>query len=653
MIKSLFQNISNTHINSLLLSIGSIAFLLTFRTLKKTFNTQKYESKCKNVLVILIKYFPSELIMVIIGILIVYFSDNAGFDSIGDIPKGLPPFKNFLKLIPSKLFWNSGMWLTSFLIAILCFIESFVGGQKYADKLEYNIDASQELIALGVSNIVMSWFQCFISGGALSRTVVVGESGALTPLTGLLCGIFMIVAILLLLPVFAFIPKPVLGSIVVVGVLGLFDFGGMKHLWKINRADFMIMFATVIVTLLLGIDIGVGTGVVLSILIFLKHSAKPHYSVLGRITRYNEYQNYSSPDDDDNPRTHRQKKDHYYVYKDIKYNKNAKLRRDMLMIRWDAPIFFGNFNSFKSRINKQIYRFLLKNKSFLNTNINGEFCLCLSFESVTDMDTTGIDLLYNFFVELKKKYSIFIIISRIKKHIHKIFNKHGDIIDIIGKTNIVYTSLYECEKIWNKHLITKYPNHFKKDLKMIIKPSFARYNTPSIGDDQRDVLAIINNKTPRVLHTKSIDHSRDDSTFIYHHVYKTDIHGQSSRSDIHANTGIYPHGMINHIYHESHNASSSASSVSSPRDDNTNIVTSNPSNKNYKPTISELSNKITTELNSMHEQIMDRETDKLIEGGNPDTAILQLSTKNIELFNQKNAKHKHTSNDDTSNQSSS
>jgi len=526
MIKSLFQNISNTHINSLLLSIGSIAFLLTFRTLKKTFNTQKYESKCKNIMVILIKYFPSELIMVIIGILIVYFSENAGFDSIGDIPKGLPPFKNFLKLIPSKLFWNSGMWLTSFLIAILCFIESFVGGQKYADKLEYNIDASQELIALGISNIVMSWFQCFISGGALSRTVVVGESGALTPLTGLLCGIFMIVAILLLLPVFALIPKPVLGSIVVVGVLGLFDFAGMKHLWKINKGDFVVMCSTIVVTLLLGIDIGVGTGVILSILIFLKHSAKPKYSILGRITRYDEYYHYSSDEDDPQGRTNKFKKDHYYIYKDIKYNKDAKLRRDMLMIRWEAPLFFGNFNSFKSRISKHIYRFLLKNNLFLNDNINGEFCLVLSFESVTDIDTTAIDLLYNLVQEWKKKYKIFIVISRIKKHIYKTFVKHEEILKVIGTDNVTSASLYDCEKMWNKHLVTHYPGFFKKGIKIVMNPAKARYNTPSIGDDQRDVM--INMQTPR---------TKDDSV-LFNNIYKSEseLGGNNTNNPSNKNT---------------------------------------------------------------------------------------------------------------------
>jgi len=526
MITSLIKSLKDTHLNSLFLSIASIAFLYTIRVMKRNFGGAKYDSKCKNRLGVLLKFFPGELVMVAIGILVVFFNEEAGFDIIGDIPKGLPPFKNFLKYTPDRLIWNQGLWLESFLVAVLCFIETFAGGQKYADKVGYKIDASQELVAVGITNTVMSWFQGFISGGALSRTVVVGEAGALTPLTSLICGIFMIVAILLLLPVFALIPKPVLGSIVVVGVLGLFDFAGMKHLWKINKGDFVVMCSTIVVTLLLGIDIGVGTGVILSILIFLKHSAKPKYSILGRITRYDEYYHYSSDEDDPQGRTNKFKKDHYYIYKDIKYNKDAKLRRDMLMIRWEAPLFFGNFNSFKSRISKHIYRFLLKNNLFLNDNINGEFCLVLSFESVTDIDTTAIDLLYNLVQEWKKKYKIFIVISRIKKHIYKTFVKHEEILKVIGTDNVTSASLYDCEKMWNKHLVTHYPGFFKKGIKIVMNPAKARYNTPSIGDDQRDVM--INMQTPR---------TKDDSV-LFNNIYKSEseLGGNNTNNPSNKNT---------------------------------------------------------------------------------------------------------------------
>eukprot|EP00483_Globobulimina_turgida_P011976 UN11998 len=181
------------------------------------------------------------------------------------------------------------------------------------------------------------------------------------------CG--MIFCTTFLLNLFEWLPKPVLGSIVLVGIINLVDIPKMKEIWKVNRRDFFVMMITILVTLFLGIDYGVALGVVVSIILFIQRAAKPHYGVLGKL-----------PDEK------------IHVYRNIKHFPNAQTREDLLIIRWDASIFFANAQSFKTRIRKHIGRHLDKH------NYPKRWCLVLCFSGVNDVDFTGAEVLKAFFM---------------------------------------------------------------------------------------------------------------------------------------------------------------------------------------------------------------------------------------------------------------
>merc|ERR1712130_1093193 len=153
---------------------------------------------------------------------------------------------------------------------------------------------------------------------------------------------------------------------------GLMDPAKIKKIYFLNKRDFIIVVVTIGSTLFLGIDYGVAFGVFASIILFIQSAAKPHYSILGRVV------------DDQIP------KDAAPIYRSVKlYPSNTEKRGDMLMIRWDAPIFFANTASFKSRVKKHIGRFLEENE------YPKPWCLCLCF--------SGLEALEAFFTELQEK----------------------------------------------------------------------------------------------------------------------------------------------------------------------------------------------------------------------------------------------------------
>merc|ERR1719373_1479356 len=375
------------------------------------------------------KYIPTALLLVVVATSIsASQGDSTGWDVVGALPPGLPAPVNFFGYLEEGDFW--ALWVPSILITILSFIESIAVAQKFADKHDYSIDASQELLALGICNLIGSWFQIYPVSGVLSLATVVEAAGATTPLYGIMAGTGLIIVTASVLFLFEWLPKPVLGAIVCVGIMGLMDPGKIKKIYGLNKRDFIIVVVTIGSTLFLGIDFGVAFGVFASIILFIQSAAKPHYSILGRVV------------DDQIP------KDSASIYRSVKlYPSNTEKRGDLLMIRWDAPIFFANTASFKSRIKKHIGRFLETNE------YPSRWCLVLDFSGVNGVDFTAIEMLESFFEELKEKErGMTLLLCKLKTQVLNALTK-GEVLSdhLISKDNVLW-ELHEAEQWWERKL---------------------------------------------------------------------------------------------------------------------------------------------------------------------------------------------------------
>jgi SulP family sulfate permease len=221
--------------------------------------------------------------------LVVWFLDLAasGVQVVGDVPKGLPPLT-----LPS---FSMDMWSNligaAVLISVIGFVESVSVAQTLAAKKRQRIDPDQELIGLGAANLGASFTGGFPVTGGFSRSVVNYDAGADTPAAGAYTAIGLAGASLFLTPLIYHLPKATLAATIIVAVLSLVDFSILKKTWRHSKADFAAVAATMSITLLMGVELGVTAGVSISILIHLYKTSRPHMAIVGQVPETEHYRN--------------------------------------------------------------------------------------------------------------------------------------------------------------------------------------------------------------------------------------------------------------------------------------------------------------------------------------------------------------------------
>ncbi|WP_020410728.1 SulP family inorganic anion transporter [Hahella ganghwensis] len=226
---------------------------------------------------------------VVVTTLTAYLLDlgSLGVALVGDVPSQLPGFS-----LPNI---STDFWLAlagpAALISIIGFVESVSVAQTLAAKRRQRIDPNQELIALGAANVSAGSTQGFPVTGGFSRSVVNFDAGAETPAAGIYTAVGIAIATLLLTPLLAYLPKATLAATIIVAVLSLVDLSILKKTWRYSQADFIAVSATILVTLVLGVEFGVSAGVLLSILIFLLKTSRPHMAIVGQVEGTEHYRN--------------------------------------------------------------------------------------------------------------------------------------------------------------------------------------------------------------------------------------------------------------------------------------------------------------------------------------------------------------------------
>ncbi len=213
--------------------------------------------------------------------------DARGVAVVGEVPQGLPPLT-----LPGL---DPGLWAGLFgsavLISVIGFVESVSVAQTLAAKKRQRIQPDQELIGLGASNVAAAVTGGYPVTGGFARSVVNYDAGAETPAAGAFTAIGIALAALFLTPLLYFLPKATLAATIIVAVLSLVDFGILRRTWSYSRADFAAVAATILLTLGLGVEAGVSAGVVLSVLLYLYRSSRPHIAEVGLVEGTEHFRN--------------------------------------------------------------------------------------------------------------------------------------------------------------------------------------------------------------------------------------------------------------------------------------------------------------------------------------------------------------------------
>jgi len=342
------------------------------------------------------KALPSQLFAVIFGVLIVtFFGLNSGdnkIDIVGNIPSEIPKFQvpNFnWELINTLL----PMALT---IALVSFMESIAVAKAVQSKnREYKIIPNQELISIGFANIVGSFFQSFPTTGGFSRTAVNVQAGAKTGLATIISGVLVFLTLLFLTPYFYNLPKAILAAIIMVGVFGLIDYKEVIHLWKSNKTDFYLLIITFFATLTIGIEKGIGLGVILSLAMVILKTTRPHVAVLANIHGTHFYRNIA------------------------RFGKNVILKKDILIVRFDAQLYFANTTFFIDKLEELVTE---KGADLKLIIIDGE--------SMNNLDSSGVHALKEV-IDYYKSKNIEIAFSGMKGPVRDAMQK-GGVIDKIS-----------------------------------------------------------------------------------------------------------------------------------------------------------------------------------------------------------------------------
>ena len=265
---------------------------------------------------------PGPLLVVVTSSLVVLLPGLAGEVAVlGEVPAGLPRFA-----LPSLDPADAAALLPSAAaLALVSYLESISTATTFARRTRGRVDANGELIGIGAANLAVGFFRGFTVAAGFSRGAVNVGAGARTPMSGVLAAVVVAVALLTITPLLALMPKVTLAAVIIVAVATLVDLRGARSIARVRRSDLVALLATFVATLVLGPAAGLGVGAGVSIVVFLRQSARPHLPELGRVPGTSRYRNLARHD-------------------------GIGTDPAVALFRLDAPLYFANARAVADRI---------------------------------------------------------------------------------------------------------------------------------------------------------------------------------------------------------------------------------------------------------------------------------------------------------------
>ena len=335
-LEDIFLQISDYNFHTTIIGLIAIIIILIFRKIDKRI--------------------PNALIVVVFGIVTMrYFGRNLlDVPIVKNIPSGLPSF-----VIPEfEIEQIRELFPIALTLVMVGYLETISIGKSQETKQDvYKVRPNQELISLGLSNIVGSLFKSFPVASSFSRSAINLESGAKTGMAALISVVMVTITLLFLTPLFYFLPKTILAAIIIVAVFGLVSFKEASFLLRANNLDFWLMISTFIATLFFGIEYGISVGVGLSLVVLIFRTSRPYVAELGKVPDANFYRN----------------KERF---------EEVIIEDDILVFRFDAQLFYANASYFRDKLDEMAEK---KGKALK--------LIVLDSESINRTDSTGVEIL--------------------------------------------------------------------------------------------------------------------------------------------------------------------------------------------------------------------------------------------------------------------
>ena len=267
---------------------------------------------------------PGILIAVVAATLIVGALDLgtvAGVAILGTVPQGLPAFALPIirteDLVPVLM---GGM-----AVALVSFADTSVLSRTYSARLRQPVDPNQEMVGLGAANLAAGFFQGFPISSSSSRTPVAEAAGARSQLTSVVGAVAIALLLVLGPDLLRNLPGAALAAVVIASAIGLIEVADLRRIYRIQQWEFWLSMACFAGVVVLGAIEGIALAIVIAVIEFLWDGWRPYSAVLGRV-------------------------DGVKGYHDITRYPNARRVPGLVLLRWDAPLFFANAELFHDRV---------------------------------------------------------------------------------------------------------------------------------------------------------------------------------------------------------------------------------------------------------------------------------------------------------------
>ena len=332
---------------------------------------------------------PAALLAVVTGIAIVTAFDLDGIALVGELPSGWPSFElpdvNGEEIAP-LLAGAAG-------IAVVAMTDTSILSRSLALRGPSTVDANQELVAAGSVNAVSGLFQGFPVSASASRTPVAAASGAKSQLTGVVGAVAVLVVLAWFPGLFRNLPSAVLAAVVISAALSLIQVRALLRLARIRPGELAVSLVALAGIAVFGVIAGIGIAVAVSLLAFVRRAWAPHIAELVRV-------------------------DDMKGYHDVVRHPEGRRIPGIVLVRFDAPLFFANAEAFQRTI------------LTLTDRRKGVRWIVVTAEPITDIDTTGAQALSDV-LDLLEERGIVLAFAELKGHVRDRLALTG-IVDRIG-----------------------------------------------------------------------------------------------------------------------------------------------------------------------------------------------------------------------------
>ncbi|WP_233505894.1 SulP family inorganic anion transporter [Rhodoferax lacus] len=247
------------------------------------------------------------------------------------------------------------LFAPALIMAFIGTVQNITMGQALAAKYRERLEPNRELVGLGAANVVAAFYSGMPVGGGLSRTAINLAAGARTPMASLSAAISMLLIVLAGTHWFARLPLAVLAASIVVAAISMIDLKAFVQAWNYDRADALALLGAAAGVLLLGLELGIATGILLSLVTLLVRASTPHIAVIGRIVGTEHFRNVE--------------------------RHGVETIPGALFLRIDESLFFGNLNAVEARLSAELMK-------------DARICdLVLIMSAVNRVDTTAMEAL--------------------------------------------------------------------------------------------------------------------------------------------------------------------------------------------------------------------------------------------------------------------